>query len=225
MANVCKTTLTLLLILTSGGVYAQSPPITPEAVQRLVDAGYRPKDPSSMIDALRDPDAGIAGHAAMMLTTFPSNPAAVNALRIASRGSEESLALSAMNALQLLGASGWEADALTRLAEMGPTLRRVALAGILARAGHGDGWIFVRRALRAVGEPGDYGRGASGSLIAIAVENAAYFDGLKDLDDRIIDVEAELVDARPIATSKAPEAVRRIDAEVAKVKAKRKKQN
>ena len=66
---------------------------------------------------------------------------------------------------------------------------QIQLAGILAlAAGQSEGWPAVKAALLA----GD-------SVIGVAVENAAHFVGLTDLEGWAIDVAADLRKARDAA--------------------------
>lgn len=187
----------------------------PRAEAMVSSAGYPPADQKALVRALYDADPGVASAAAVLLRSFPATPESVAALTAMGGEPDEVRALSALTTLQFLGAKGWETQAVARLVNMQPGLEQIILAGILARAGSSEGWDVVRQALEAAG-PNAVQSG--GSLIPIAASNAVYFDGLRDLDGKAIEVEAELVRARPIAVDKVPSAVQEIDRLIAELR-------
>ena len=190
----------------------------PQAEATVSSAGYPPADQKALVRALYDADPSVAGAAAVVLRGFPATAESVAALKAVGEQPDNLISLTALTTLQFLGAKGWETEAVARLANMKPGLDQIVLAGILARAGRSEGWDAVRHALEAAGP--DVVR-SDGSLISIAASNAVYFDGLRDLEGKAIEVEAELVRARPIAADKVPSAVQGIDRLIAELRSGR----
>ena len=152
----------------------------------LEAAGYKPHNTVSLIGALHDPGHLVAVSAATRLGNLPSNlpssPVAIAALKSTLRDSSDPLFSASVLALQRLGAREWEDVAIGRLPRVKSSAVRLLVAQALAKAGRSEGWPVVRDSLRDV-PPGSRG---------LAINVVASFDGLKDSEGRIIDVEGEL---------------------------------
>jgi hypothetical protein len=150
------------------------------AQQKLADAGYRYDDLASLLRALQDQDELVA----IFATTFLAERATaetIGALRAASEGPRESLALGAFGALQRLGATGWEGSAIGLMQGTREETIRVELAGILAKAGRTEGWLLIRDALTP-----------DNRLMRLALFSVGPFHGLKAADGTTIDAISEL---------------------------------
>lgn len=172
-----------------------------EAKAILSRAGYR-YDAESLARALYDSDLTVAAIAAGRLSEFPVSPTTLTALQQATQRPEEVVAAIALDTLQRLGAMGWEPRAVELLTGAEDPAVRLDMAGVLARAGRSDGWPPIKTALR----------GEKPALLANAVTNAAYFQGLKDANGQTIDAVGELERIRTSLGPNAPKVLRtRID--------------
>ena len=149
--------------------------------QRLADAGYRYDDPALVVRALQDEKEIVAVFAANFLAQQRATPDVIAALRSASESSRESVAVSALGALQTLGATGWEGSASGLMQGTRDGITRLELAGILAKAGRSEGWLIIRDALTP-----------DNPSMGVALWNAAPFHGLKLADRTTIDAISEL---------------------------------
>ncbi len=162
----------------------------------LTNAGIR-IDESSLIEALKSKDVGIAGRAAMLLPRFSKNPQMVQALSVASTDERESVAVAAIRSLQTLEVTGWEPGAITRLPKMQERVSQLQLAGLLAKNGRHEGWSIVRTGL------------LDENMSMVAAENVEYFDGVTDQSGKRMNIIDELEAISRIAARTSREVVDR----------------
>ena len=150
----------------------------------FTDAGFRPNDEVSLIQALKHDDPRIAVWAAELLTRLPATASGIAALEAAAQGQSHTVTVGAFRALAKLKATGWEVGASRRLLSLRHLDEKLAVAGSLARAGRADGWDIVQGALFNENE----------TTVISALIQATDFDGLTDQSGKPINV-AEKLDA------------------------------
>jgi hypothetical protein len=129
-----------------------------------------------VVRALEDKNDLVVIFATNFLAQQRATPEIIAALRTAGNSPRELVAAAAFGALQVLGATGWEGSAIGLMQGTRHDIRRFQLAGILARAGRSDGWIFVRPALTP-----------DAGSVGVAMWSVAPFHGLKAADGTTID--------------------------------------
>jgi hypothetical protein len=134
----------------------------------------------SLTEALKNEDLLIASRAALLLPRFPKTKSMVQALNSAISDDREVVAVTAARSLLKLNEVGWAPIAVERLPKLQDQVAQIQLAGLLAQAGHTEGWRIVKSSI------------VDERFTLVALENVEFFDKKMGPDKKPIRVNLEL---------------------------------